>query len=57
LLRVLARFVGCAHTELTIAYRMLDDRWCIVGDPAADRAPTWSSRHPSTSSRYARGSA
>jgi hypothetical protein len=35
LLCVLARFLGCAHDELTIGFRTVDDRWCVIGDPAA----------------------
>jgi hypothetical protein len=33
LLRVLARFLRCEHTALTIGCRTVDDRWCVVGDP------------------------
>jgi hypothetical protein len=31
LLRVLARFLRCEHTELTMRFRILDDHWCVVG--------------------------
>lgn len=33
LLCVLARFLCCEHTELTIGYRMIEGDWCIAGDP------------------------
>ncbi len=36
LLRVLARFLRCEHTELTVGFVTIDG-WCVVGDPDEPR--------------------
>jgi hypothetical protein len=41
LLRILARFLRCDHTELTIGCRSVDDQWCVVGDPDSARSDTY----------------
>lgn len=38
LTRVVARFLDCRHTEITVGFVTVDG-WCIVGDPDGGVAP------------------
>lgn len=39
-MRVVARFLECSHTDITVGFVTVDG-WALVADPEEERAQSW----------------